>query len=189
MDTSVSFLLLVLKMKIYVTRHGQTVWNARDRVCGRSDIELTEKGRHQASIRAESLKDKRIDLIIASPLQRAQETAQIISNVIGAPIITDERIIEINFGTFEGVQRTKSEYEKFKKNFAFRYPNGESLLNVAARVYPFLDFIRDNYADKTVLIVCHRTVIRTINTYFNSLTDKSALDFAPLNCEILEYEY
>ena len=99
-------------MKIYVARHGQTSWNKENKICGRTDIELDDEGRKQAGLLADRLKNKNISVIIASPLKRAQETAGYISKAIGVPIITDERLIEQNFGIYEG---------KDRKNESFRF--------------------------------------------------------------------
>ncbi len=63
-------------MKIYATRHGQTDWNKADKICGITDVELTDKGREQAKELAEKCAAKGdIDIIICSPLKRARDTA------------------------------------------------------------------------------------------------------------------
>ena len=69
-------------MKLYVTRHGETPMNAAHRVCGLTNIDLTEKGIAQAKEAGRSLQDKGIKRIIASPLLRAQHTARLIADEI-----------------------------------------------------------------------------------------------------------
>ena len=91
-------------MKLYLSRHGETDINVLDRVCGLTEAMLTEKGRCQAMSLGERVKDKNIDLIISSPMKRAQETSRIASSVCGAPVITDDRLIEQNYGIYEGGQ-------------------------------------------------------------------------------------
>ena len=66
-------------MKFYVTRHGEAVWNVYNKICGRTDVELTEKGREQARQLAQRAGEYQIDLILCSPLQRAHETAQTVA--------------------------------------------------------------------------------------------------------------
>ena len=66
-------------MKLYVTRHGQTLWNRQDLVCGISDIQLSPEGIRQAEELALILDKYSIDLIYSSPLQRAYRTAEIIA--------------------------------------------------------------------------------------------------------------
>jgi len=70
---------------LYITRHGQTVWNVEGKVCGVTDAELTELGREQAAELIRELKmskDINIDMVIASPLKRANDTAKIIADAI-----------------------------------------------------------------------------------------------------------
>ena len=88
-------------MKLYVTRHGETTWNAANKVCGRTDVDLTERGREQARALGEKLRRQgvKIDRIVASPLKRAVETARLIAGQIGEPPISvDERLIEQEYG-------------------------------------------------------------------------------------------
>jgi len=66
-------------MKLYIVRHGQTGYNIDNKVCGISDVELTSLGKQQAKMASEQLKDISLDMIFASPLQRAHETAKIIN--------------------------------------------------------------------------------------------------------------
>ena len=86
-------------MKIYLIRHGETSWNTLGRLQGRTDIELNENGIRLAKITGEKLKDVHFDLAIASPLKRAYETAGLVLGDRNIPILTDERIEEISFGT------------------------------------------------------------------------------------------
>ena len=64
---------------LYVARHGQTVWNAENKVCGITDVELTEKGKQQAKDLACQVSCYDINFIISSPLKRAVETSKIVS--------------------------------------------------------------------------------------------------------------
>ena len=66
-------------MKLYVARHGETEWNVRRKVCGRTDIPLTDTGIEQAKQLAEKAAELDIDIIIASPMIRAQQTATAVS--------------------------------------------------------------------------------------------------------------
>lgn len=175
-------------MKLYVTRHGQVQWNAEGRLCGRTDLELTDLGRQQAEELADSLKDIKIDLIISSPLKRTLATGQAVASRYGIPIIKDDRLIEQSFGIYEGMDRKDPEYLFHKKNFPMRNPNGESAMQVAFRVYGFLNDIKRDYGDKTVLLVTHGGVFRVINAYFNSLTNEEYFIFSPENCRLEEYE-
>ena len=87
--------------RIVAVRHGETAWNAVSRMQGHQDIALNDVGRAQAQCVAAALRDEGIDAIYASDLQRAFETAQAISQVIGAPIVADPGLRERAFGDFE----------------------------------------------------------------------------------------
>ncbi len=90
-------------MKIYVTRHGQTDYNAGDRMQGRIDIPLNETGIKQAQETRKKVENVKFDAVYSSPLGRAITTASIIGNIDKENIITDERIIEASFGRYEGI--------------------------------------------------------------------------------------
>ena len=90
---------------LYLVRHGQTESSARLAYSGRSDIALTTEGREQARRAAEQLADAGIDAVFSSPLSRARDTAQAIAEATGAPLTVDERLTEIDYGRFEGVDR------------------------------------------------------------------------------------
>ena len=130
-------------MKLIVVRHGQTEWNLQSRVLGRTDIPLNEKGKEQAVELAENLLPLRIDHIYVSPLKRSAETGRIIADACGADLTVREELLEHDFGAFEGVSRSDENYQSAKRNFAVRYPGGESYFDVAARVYPFLKELKE----------------------------------------------
>jgi probable phosphoglycerate mutase len=90
-------------MTLYVLRHGQTDWNVQMRLQGSTDIPLNETGRAQAHVAAKILAGEGITKIIASPLSRALETAQIVGAASGLEPVVDGRLIERNFGLFEGM--------------------------------------------------------------------------------------
>ena len=175
-------------MKLYVARHGQTRWNSQNRVLGRTDIPLNETGIEQAKGLAEKAASLGIDIIISSPLKRARQTADIVGGALGLNVLADDRLIEFDFGAFEGASRDDAEYQRLKRQFCSKYENGESVLAVAARVYPFLDEIRVKYRDKTVLLVCHNAMMRVINAYFTAPNNDEFFDFAVGNCETVFYE-
>ncbi len=175
-------------MKIYVARHGVTQWNLDNRISGRTDIPMIEEGIRQAKKLAEEVAPLGVDLMLVSPLQRTRQTAEIISKRCGIPWEVDERLIEHNFGTFEGKQRTDPEFQRIRRNFSCRYPGGESPFDVAARVYPLLDEVRTKYADKTVLLIGHGALVRVIRTYFVDMTTDEFCNYITDNCKCVLYE-
>ena len=91
----------------YFVRHGETVWNVENKICGATDIELTEKGHQQAIETGQMILDMGIkaDIILTSPLVRAKETARHISEITGIPMKIEPRVIEQNFGIWESTPR------------------------------------------------------------------------------------
>jgi broad specificity phosphatase PhoE len=176
---------------IYITRHGQTDWNAQKKVMGRCDEPLNNNGISQAIETKNNLLNKDIDLIICSPLLRAKQTAIIINEDRNIPIIYDDRIIERDFGEFEGMQTSDFDfngYWNYYKNE--QYQRAENIQLFFERIYNFLDYIVKNYSDKNVLIVAHGGVSIPVACYFNQNIPTGSLVEAGLvlgNCQVLSY--
>ena len=175
-------------MKLYISRHGQTPWNVEDLVCGRADVPLTEVGQQQARLLAESAIDKGIDVILSSPLQRARQTAQAVSDAIGVPIQIDDRLIEMDFGSYDGTSRFGEEFQWVRAQMPTRFPGGESGFDLAYRVYSLLYEIREKYADKTVLLVCHNCVCRMVRSFFVNMSTEEYGNYHAPNAQLVEYE-
>ena len=93
---------------LYLVRHGQTENSRRKAYSGRADVALTERGREQARAAARQLAGAGVDAVICSPLSRARDTAQAIADATGAPLTIDERLTEIDYGDFEGLDRAEA---------------------------------------------------------------------------------
>ena len=175
-------------MVLYVARHGQTQWNAENRVCTRTDLPLTPVGIAQAEALAEKAADLGIDLIISSPMQRAHKMADIIAARCGAEVIVDVRLTEQDCGIYEGVDRQDPRFLAGKRQFAIRHPGGESMMDMAGRLYPLLREIKEKYPDKPVLLACHGGVCRVIRTYFMDMSNEEFASYSPANCSLERYE-
>ena len=176
-------------MRIYVARHGQTAWNVQCKVCGRTDLPLTEIGLLQAQRLAEEAAKCKIDRIIASPMLRARQTAGAVADRCGLEIFIDDRLIEQDYGQCEGMDRLDPRFLECKRNFATRYPGGESMLDLACRVYAFLDELPAKYPEETVLLVCHGGVMRSIRTYFEDMTNEAYFGYSADNAKLACYDY
>ncbi len=176
-------------MSVYVVRHGQTDWNKAYLIQGRIDVPLNQTGVEQAKKTAENLKNVPLDMIFVSPLLRARQTADIINEGRSLPVFVDSRIQEQYYGRLEGKSRKEEEYLIQRQCFFKRYPGGESYLDVAARVYSFLDEAKEKYRDKNILLVCHGGMSRVINTYFEDMGNEEFIAFALDNCEVKKYEF
>lgn len=176
---------------IYFTRHGQTVWNVENKICGATDIALTELGHQQAIRLGEEIKRQglAIDEILYSPLMRAAETARHISEITGIPMREEIRLKEQNFGRFESTPRDGAEFQEMKKSFINHFEGGETMLHLAQRIYNLLDELREESDQKTYLLVAHNGIARVIHSYFYDMENEAYAAFGIKNCELRRYEF
>lgn len=174
-------------MVIYVARHGQTPWNAERKICGRTDIGLTETGLEQARQLALLAEGKGIGMILSSPLRRAMDTAQPAADRLGLKVQTDDRLLEWDYGIYEGTDRDSPAFRQAKERFACRLPQGESLLEVTARVYGLLDQLKQRHLSQNLLMVTHGGICRVIRSYFLNLSREEFFGYSPENCRLEVY--
>jgi broad specificity phosphatase PhoE len=155
----------------YFVRHAESAWNAENRLCGRTDMTLSETGRGQAERLAERLRALHPDAFYTSPLQRARETAEIIARAVGLTPTVDERLIEINYGAWEGktfaevMQQDAETYRAWDADpAAVSPPDGESGTQALARVTPFLDELAARHPSERarIMVVTHKTICRLV---------------------------
>ena len=177
-------------MKLYVTRHGTTEWNALDKISGVTDIPLSDDGWNQAESLAQQCADcGDIGRIIASPMLRAQQTAQKVSEKLGIPIHTDDRLKEWNYGSFEGQDRKIAGFAEAKASWGCKMPDGgESVFQIVQRAYNVIDDVKRLYPDENVLLVSHGGICRVIDSYFYDMTTEQFMNFFIGNCELKVYE-
>ena len=175
----------------YFARHGQTVWNVENKICGATDIELTELGHEQAMELGKKIKEEgvKIDEILYSPLVRAKETARHISEMTGIPMREEMRLKEQNFGKYESTPRNGEEFKKAKQNFINHFEGGETMLHLCQRIYNLLDDIREEADDKVYLLVAHNGISRVIQSYFYDMTNEEFAAFGIKNCELRRFEF
>ncbi len=176
--------------KLYFTRHGETVWNVENKICGMTDSPLTERGRAQARALGQKVKagGYAIDEILYSPLSRAADTAKAIADATGIPARCEPRLREQCFGKYEGTPRNGEKFRISKTCFADRYDGGESMLQLAQRIYNLLDELR-NQPDKTYLLVAHNGIARVVESYFHDMTNEEYALAGIRNCELVEYHF
>lgn len=173
---------------VYFVRHGQTVWNVENKICGATDSPLTELGHKQAIETGENILKSgiKIDQILYSPLSRAKDTALHISEIIGVPAKEEERLFEQRFGKWEGTPRNGADFQADKRNFVHSYEGGESMLRLCQRIYNLLDEIKKD-EDKTYLLVAHNGIARAVNSYFSDMSNDEYASFGVKNCEVREF--
>lgn len=172
-------------MKMYIIRHGQTPWNARKCLQGRSDVDLNENGIYLAELTGKALRDVTFDMAFTSPLIRAKHTAQCILAGREVPIIEDERLIEISFGIYESccyAEENRQVPQQWIENFFHApqdyvaAPGGESLDDVEKRTRDFMEDIcsRKELQDKTILVSTHGCALRGL---LNSIRESNREDY------------
>ena len=175
-------------MKLYLVRHGQTDWNVQMLAQGRTDIPLNSTGIAQAEALRDRVKDYKFDICYCSPLVRAAKTAEIV--VDGrCKIVPDKLLVERCFGKYEGTARDGIEFKKSKANFADRYCGGESMLQLAQRIYNLLDEVKEKSDDKTYLLVAHNGIARMVNSYFCEMTNEEYASFGIKNAQVVKYDF
>lgn len=159
---------------IYFIRHGQSVWNVENKICGATDIALTQLGHQQAVETGRKFLEQGIhaDEILYSPLMRAADTARHISEITGIPMRAEERLREQNFGKYESTPRDGEEFKAAKQQFVYRYDGGESMLHLAQRIYNLLDEISAEADEKTYILVAHNGIARVVKSYFCEMTNE-----------------
>ena len=177
--------------QIYFVRHGQTLWNVENKICGATDIALTDRGRQQADETGRKILSEGItaDEILCSPLSRARETAERISKITGIPLRAEPRLTEQNFGRWEGTARDGEDFLKAKEVFTSRHGNGESTLQLACRVYSLLDELKAESDRKTVILVAHNGIARMVHSYFYEMTNEEYARFGIPNCAVMKYRF
>ena len=173
----------------YFVRHGETVWNVENKICGATDSPLTEKGHQQAIETGKKILAEGIhaDLILYSPLSRAKDTARHISEITGIPMQEEPRLFEQRFGKYESTPRNGEEFHEAKQQFLNRYEGGESRFQIAQRIYNLLDDLKKDSRD--YILVAHNGIARVVESYFREMTNDEYARFGIRNGEIREYRF
>lgn len=175
---------------LIVIRHGQTDWNAAERLQGREDIPLNDRGRSQARRNGEMLKAhfaaKALDPAgydwIASPLSRAMETMRLVREAAGLDPLAfrpDERLMEIDFGRWSGLRGPEIEASdpaewarRRLDNWNHVPPGGESSAMATARLAAVLEAV-----ERPTVLVTHGGVNRVIKVLLGALTIENTRGF------------
>src|SRR6185437_10022825 len=139
-------------LRLLLVRHGQTLWNKELRYNGETDTELTPLGQRQAAALTGRLTHQHLDAVITSDLRRARLTATPTAAQHGLAPLADARWREMRFGAAEGL-RWREVVERFpaaarawaENRPDAAMPDGESLLDVAARLRPALAELAEEY--------------------------------------------
>jgi broad specificity phosphatase PhoE len=183
---------------LVLVRHGETIWHARNRYTGRSDIPLTPRGREQADHLAAWAKQAGLDAIWVSPLARARDTATPAALATGLEPHVDARLREIDFGRGEGLttaqmrQRFPEALAAFHRDPATHHlPGGENPADAVTRAAACLRDINDSHPDGRVLLVGHSTLNRLLLCHLIGVPLSEYRRLFPVvgNCAITEIRW
>lgn len=154
---------------IYLVRHGQTVWNEEGKLCGSSDVPLSDEGLVQAQKVAARMKNVNLSAVYSSPLLRARQTAEAIASHHNLPVQVEPDLREVDYGEWEGLKVDEAmekfpELERLRREDPMNFvaPKGEPMKNFAQRVIAAVQRIALRHPNETICIVAHQTVNRFI---------------------------
>lgn len=186
-------------MILYFVRHGETEWNVKNRIQGKTDIPLNGTGIHQAKTLAQMLMEKKsrgefqIARTYTSPQLRAVKTAELAAEALGVKCLLLDGLREMDLGEWEGsnwgtIENTYGEtYERWSKNRRYVHtPEGECYDEVLARTLEALEVILAQETED-VLVVSHSAVIMLLRCYIAGLPfDEMVRHFKTKNAEVVE---
>jgi probable phosphoglycerate mutase len=152
------------RLRVFLVRHGAVQANLELRHIGRRDDPLGRTGLAQAQRLGQSFAELEIGSVLTSPLSRAVITARAIADTVGAPLTADRRLIEMDFGDWEGLtrdeicersDRDRDQFLSWQENLDLAPPGGESLVDVQRRCGQLLDHLVADPPTGPVVIVSH----------------------------------
>ncbi len=162
--------------RLYLVRHGEAQSNAKKFLDSKGDPEnvLTDRGREQMKSVAQELEDKKIDILICSPLARTRESAEILRQALDIEIIEDDRVREIGNGFLDGQAEDvlRVPFPTVIDQAGGALPEGvETYTQLRARVNDFLEDINKRYQGKNIVVVAHADPIFLVHGIIKDLTD------------------
>ncbi len=147
-------------------RHGATDWNRQGRFQGRTDNLLNDDGIAHARAAALRLGSVAVGAIVASPLRRAAQTAEIVGAALSQPVAIDAGIIECDFGSLEGqsIRDTmrKHAITAVEQLVSILPPDGEPWAEVSERALRCVATWQERRPGADILFVCHDAVMQAV---------------------------
>jgi len=154
-----------MSTRILIIRHGETAWNRGKIFRGTYDIPLNENGKQQARLAAEALKDIKLDAVYTSPLSRAKESAEIVTEYHGISPITHDGFIDLDYGEWTGKEDSEvaklwtNEHEAWTTSpHSVRPPGGTTLKEVFDKSFTAMEELAKKHDNETIAIFAHRVV-------------------------------
>lgn len=170
--------------KLILVRHGESLWNEKGIWTGLTDIGLTEKGKEQARIAGQKIKDLPTDFAFTSVLIRAKQTLDGIKSTLGKNITVfeNEALNERDYGIYTGKNKWEikkkigdEQFRRIRRGWDVPIENGESLKDVYERVIPYYqkEIFPKLREGKNILIVAHGNSLRALTKYLEKLSDNT----------------
>jgi probable phosphoglycerate mutase len=156
---------------VLLVRHGTTPTTGKVLPGRARGLHLSDHGREQAERAAERIGELgKVQAVYASPLERARETAVPIGRAVHKPVRIEQGLLECDFGQWTGASlkrlMKKPEWSTVQRTpSAFRFPDGESFLEMQTRIVDAVDTIRRRHPGKTVVCVSHADPIKAYVAY------------------------
>jgi alpha-ribazole phosphatase len=155
--------------RLLLVRHGEPDESMHGRCYGRLDVPLSAAGLRRAAAVGETLRSHEIAAVYTSPLQRALDTARAVASAHGLEAIPREALLELDFGELEGRSHEEiaSEHPELYRFWmedpsTVRFPGGEALSDLRARVLQEVAGIRERHVGQSVAVVAHGGVVRVV---------------------------
>jgi broad specificity phosphatase PhoE len=177
-------------------RHGLTELNRDRRVGGRLDVSLIDDGRAQAAEAGRALDGRPFDVVVTSPLERAIETAALVTGWPRERFEVDELCTERSFGLMEGID-PREVPERFPQvkylrighiGYSLNPPGGESFEVLHERARRFLDGLLERHRGKRILVFSHQNLMQQLHGVLRGTDPYGSLEHDILNCELNEFQ-
>ncbi|WP_075794600.1 histidine phosphatase family protein [Massilia putida] len=185
---------------ILLIRHGETAWNAERRLQGHLDIPLNDEGERQAALLASALATEPIDVLVASDLRRARQTAQAVADLRGLALDIEPALRERGYGGFEGLLYSEIE-QRFPREFAAWQARdieaqlppgrnvGESFRTFFDRATGAILALAAANPGKTMALVAHGGVLECAYRLAQGLPLETPRDFKVYNASINRFRF
>jgi len=184
---------------LILVRHGESLWNEKGLWTGWTDIGLSKKGKKEARLAGEKLKELPIDFAYTSVLLRAKQTLDEIKNVLSLnniPTVENQALNERNYGVFTGKNKWeiqakagKEQFQKIRRGWDVPIENGESLKDVYSRTIPYYEseILPKLKKGKNILISAHGNSLRALVKYLENISDEDVENLELATGEIYIY--
>lgn len=169
------------RVVLYLIRHGQTPYNVEHRLPGQlPDIHLNEVGVRQAQDLSIALRDLPLTAVVTSPLERARETAEIVTQGRDVPLTFDPRLMDIDVGRWSGqvigdLEKQDPEWKRFAQRPTHPPAGIEGFYAVLARAVAAVEAVRhDEALGNYIMVVAHADVLKLLLTHYLRLPIENA---------------